>query len=50
MGDSSENHRRFRTLNIIDDFNREVLDIDITVSWSADRITRYSDKLAQYHG
>ena len=32
MRDSSENHSRFRTLNIIDDFNREVLDIDMTVS------------------
>ena len=27
MSDSSQNHRRFRTFNIIDDFNREALGI-----------------------
>ena len=40
--------RLFRTFNVIDDFNREGLGIDITVSLSAGRITRYSDRLAQY--
>ena len=41
MSDSSQNHRRFRTFNVIDDFNREALGIDIAVSLSAGRITRY---------
>ena len=50
MSDRSENHRRFRTFNVIDDFNREALGIDIAVSLSAGRITRYLDRLAQYHG
>ncbi|MWP61861.1 IS3 family transposase, partial [Gilliamella sp. Pas-s25] len=44
------NQRRFRTFNVIDDFNREALGIDIAVSLPAGRITRYLDKLAEYHG
>lgn len=50
MRDSSENHRRFRTFNVIDGFKRDALGIDITVSLSADRIIRYLDRLALYHG
>jgi putative transposase len=50
MIDSSRNQRRFRTFNVIDDFNREALGIDIAVSLPAGRITRYLDKLAEYHG
>ncbi|WP_239324382.1 DDE-type integrase/transposase/recombinase [Snodgrassella gandavensis] len=50
MSDSSRNQRHFRTFNVIDDFNHEALDIDITVSLPAGRITRYLDKLAEYHG
>ncbi|WP_143425458.1 integrase core domain-containing protein, partial [Gilliamella sp. Nev5-1] len=36
--------------NVIDDFNRKALGIDIAVSLLAGRITRYLDKLAEYHG
>ncbi|WP_257380849.1 DDE-type integrase/transposase/recombinase [Snodgrassella communis] len=50
MSDSSRNQRRFRTFNVIDDFNREALGIDMVVSLPAGRITRYLDKLAEYHG
>ncbi|WP_143425481.1 DDE-type integrase/transposase/recombinase, partial [Gilliamella sp. Nev5-1] len=50
MSGSSRNQRRFRTFNVIDDFNREALGIDIAVSLPAGRITRYLDKLAEYHG
>ncbi|WP_081303537.1 IS3 family transposase [Gilliamella sp. WF3-4] len=50
MSDSSRNQRRFRTFNVIDDFNRDALGIDIAVSLPAGRITRYLDKLAEYHG
>ncbi|WP_180296381.1 hypothetical protein [Snodgrassella alvi] len=38
MSNSSRNQRRFRTFNVIDDFNHEVLDIDIAVSLPAGRI------------
>ncbi|MCO6504409.1 MAG: hypothetical protein J6568_03205 [Snodgrassella sp.] len=37
MRDSSHNRRRFRTLNVIDDFNRKALGIDIAVSLPAGR-------------
>jgi putative transposase len=50
MSDGNRNQRRFRTFNVIDDFNREALGIDIAVSLPAGRITRYLDKLAKYHG
>ncbi|MCO6538418.1 MAG: IS3 family transposase, partial [Gilliamella sp.] len=48
MSDSSRNQRRFRTFNVIDDFNREALGIDIAVSLPI--IIRYLDKLTKYHG
>jgi putative transposase len=48
--DSSRHQRRFRTFNVIDDFNREALGIDMAVSLPAGRISRYLDKLAGYHG
>ncbi|WMY92427.1 IS3 family transposase [Snodgrassella communis] len=49
ISDSSRNQRRFRTFNVIDDFNCEALSIDIAVSLPADRISRYLDKLTKYH-
>jgi putative transposase len=50
MSDSSRHQRRLRTFNIIDNFNREMLGIDIAVSLLAGRVTRYLEKLAGYHG
>ncbi|WP_257379116.1 integrase core domain-containing protein [Snodgrassella alvi] len=50
MSGSSRNQRGFRTFNVIDDFNREALGIDIAVSLPVGVITRYLDKLAEYHG
>ena len=35
MSGRFENHRRLRPFNVIDDFNSEVLGIDIAVSLSA---------------
>jgi putative transposase len=35
--------------NVIDEFNREALGIDIAVSLPTGWITRYLDKLAKYH-
>ena len=35
MSDGLTNQRRFRTLNVIDDFNREILGIDVGMSLPA---------------
>lgn len=50
MSDRLHNKVRFRTFNVIDDFNREVLGIDIGTSMPARRVTRYLDQLATWHG
>jgi putative transposase len=50
MSDSSRDQLRFRTFNVIDDFNGEALGIDIAVSLPAGRVTHYQDKLTEYHG
>ncbi|MCO6555538.1 MAG: integrase core domain-containing protein [Gilliamella sp.] len=46
-----KNHEwRIDKKEVYDDFNREALGINIAVSLPAGRITRYLDKLAEYHG
>jgi putative transposase len=50
MSDSLHNKVRFRTFNVIDDFNREVLGIDIATSMPSLRVIQYLDRLAQWHG
>jgi len=48
--DTLINGIKFRTLNIIDDFNREALDIVIDTSLSSKRIIRELDKLIEWRG
>jgi putative transposase len=50
MSDALTSGRRFRTLNVIDDFNRQVLAIEIDLSLPAVRVTRTLDRLAELHG
>ncbi|MEM8594682.1 MAG: DDE-type integrase/transposase/recombinase, partial [Pseudomonadota bacterium] len=50
MSDSLYHKVRFRTFNVIDDFNREVLGIDIETGMPSSRVTRYLDRLAAWHG
>ena len=50
MSDSLMSGRKFRTLNIIDDFNREALWIEIDTSLPAQRVTRVLDTLALWRG
>jgi putative transposase len=45
MSDARWSSRRFRTFNVIDDFNREVLRIGIDTSLPARRIVRAPDHL-----
>lgn len=46
MADSLSNGRQFRTLNVIDDFNREVLWIEVDTSLPSKRVERVMDQLA----
>ena len=48
--DSLECGRKFRTLNIIDDFNREALDIKIDTSLPAQRVINTLDRIAFWRG
>ena len=50
MSDALLSGRRFRTLNIIDDFNRQVLAIEVDFSLPAGRVLRVLDRLAEWHG
>jgi putative transposase len=50
MSDSLVNGRAFRTLNVIDDFNREALWIEVDTSLPAQRVIRVLDMLAEWRG
>ena len=50
MNDSFWNGRRFRTLNIVDDFTRECLGIEISTSIPGARVARFLDCLVELHG
>lgn len=50
MSDSLSNGRAFRTLNILDDFNREALWIEVDASLPALRVIRVLDMLVSWRG
>ena len=50
MSDSLADGRRFRTFNVIDDYNREGLWIEIDISLPASRVRRVLDRLAIERG
>ena len=50
MHDTLANGRSFRTLNVIDDFAREVLAIEIDFSVSGGRVVRVLEQLCEFHG
>jgi len=50
MHDTLSNGRAFRTFNVIDDFAREVLAIDIDFSISGARVVRVLEQLCEWHG
>jgi len=50
MSDSLTTGHGFRTFNVIDDYNRESLAIEIDYSLPALRITRVLDRVASYRG
>jgi putative transposase len=48
--DALTDGRRFRTLNVIDDFNRQVLGIEVDFSLPATRVVRLLAHLVEQHG
>jgi len=50
MSDALSNGRTFRTLNIIDDFNREALWIEVDTSLPAERVVRVLGQLLSWRG
>ena len=50
MSDALFTGKRFRTVNVIDDYNREGLGIEIAFSIPAKRVTRWLDKIAALKG
>lgn len=50
MADALACSRRFRTFNVVDDFNREALHIEIGTSISSLRLVRMFEQLKQDHG
>lgn len=50
MCDSLVNGRRFRVLNIMDDYNRESLAIEVDTSLPSLRVIRVLERLIEYRG
>lgn len=50
MSDALTDGRSYRTLNVIDDFNREGLAIEVDHSLSSERVTRVLDQVAEERG
>jgi len=50
MSDALSNSRAFRTLNVIDDFNREALWIEVDTSLPAERVVRVLEQLLDWRG
>ncbi|SDP74751.1 Integrase core domain-containing protein [Desulforhopalus singaporensis] len=42
--------RKFRTFNVIDDYNRETLAIEVDLNLPASRIIRVLDRIATFRG
>jgi len=50
MSDALWGDRRFRTFNVVDDFNREVLAIEVDFNLPAQRVVRTLDRIAASRG
>ena len=50
MHDSLEDGRAYRLFNVIDDFNREGLGIEVDFSLPAERVIRVLDQLIEWRG
>lgn len=50
MSDALWDGRRFRTFNVVDDYNREALAIEVDTSLASERVTRVLDRVAEVRG
>lgn len=50
MSDALWDGRRFRTFNVVDDYNREGLDIEIDLSLPAQRVVRVLERISERRG
>lgn len=50
MSDSLSSGRRFRTFNVVDDFNREALAIEIDLNLPAQRVIRVLERIIAWRG
>jgi putative transposase len=50
MEDRLENGRKFRTLNILDDYNREALTIDVDYSFPAYKVVKLIKRVIEWRG
>ena len=50
MADQLANGRSFRALNVLDDFNREGLGIEVDFSLPAERVGRVLDQIIEWRG
>jgi putative transposase len=50
MNDALLSGRKFRTLNLMDDYNREILGIEVDTSLPAERVVRVLDQIINWRG
>ena len=50
MSDSLDDGRRFRTFNVLDDYNREGLGIEVDFSLPSERVIRSLERIIQWRG
>jgi putative transposase len=50
MHDALDNGRKFRTLNIIDDYNREALAVEVDYSFSSDKVVESLTRIIEWKG
>jgi putative transposase len=50
MADNLSNGKAFRTFNVLDDFNREGLNIEVDVALPSERVTRVLEQIIEWRG
>jgi putative transposase len=50
MSDALWDGRRFRTFNVVDDYNREALSIEVDLSLTSQRVVRVLERIAEWRG